>query len=322
MLLSVGQVASHSSELVVIGGAALSRERVCGLAFEQVLKYVLGAGLVAGACSVVVFGNASIPSLKIATGTVGVSLPTVTQTSLCELACGLHAFLQHVGFHITGVDVPFSNYVAGHQDKSHDLVGTILAGRLGPIAVGPATVEIFFTTLPFDSPWVCQKRATCFANLAVAGAVFVAHLFVVMRYGVDAQGVLYARGQEIYSLLQGVWEECWQGVVVPRPLRQSDSERSFRAVMAAMGPALKTKAKGELCKAYVFRKFLDLCGCSTDSDAVVQQARGRGLTSGCKLLASVRAGRGGKRVGTKPGAVWMASWSYLESVFPWVKATR
>lgn len=90
--------------------------------------------------------------------------------------------------------------------------------------------------------------------------------------------------------------------------------------MLPMGPPIKTKAKGDLAKAYVLRKFLDLCNCSTDSHAVYQQLRDKGITSRCKMLASGRTGRGGRQSGTKKGGQWMASLSYLEKAYPHIMA--
>ena len=170
-------------------------------------------------------------------------------------------------------------------------------------------------TLPTHHPPRAKMRSRL-EQLVFAGSLFAGHLFVIIRYASDAQGGLYSLGREVHVLQHGQWVQCFQGIEVPRTARLTSSQKASREIMVAMGPAIKTKASGELERAYVFRKFLDMCHCSTDTIMVYDQLKSKGLAKGCKILTSARTGRGGKRTGKKQGGVWMASWNYLEQAYP------
>ena len=307
--------------IVVKGEKPLTRYRVLGLGLEQVLKYMLAGGFLAAACSVVVFEAAAVPAKAWTNIKVGIALNTEAQKGLQVIGNDLFTACQHMGFHVLGVDVAFSNYLGGqHQDKAHDLVGTFMPGGMGP-ALGPSTAEVLLTTLSQDHAKVKDKMQARIAALALAGAMFASHLFIMIRYEEDEMaGVLRQLDRCMFHLKDGAWEPFLPNVPAVSPVRLTTTQKRFREVMSAMGEPLKTKAKGELKKAYKLKLFLWQCGCKVESDRVVAMLKDKyGLAHGCKKLSSARHGRGGTRKdGQKKDTVWMCSLAFLEKAYPHV----
>jgi hypothetical protein len=317
----------------------------------------------------VVFSNASLEQ-GWSNCKIGIGLDPQSQERVHEVATWVFTACQHMGFHVLGVDVPFSNYLAGaaHADASHDLVGTFVPGGLGP-AVGPATAELLLTSCSELHPTVMAKMETRLASLAFAGSLFRSHLFVMVMWPDDVHGrprvidkkMYYREGQTwhrldlcqtsfVFCVFLGcavgrgwgvgveeshrrelvaaacpvfvfwvIWHKLirfLQNVVAVAPMRLTAVQQSFRQVMDGLGEPMKTKAGGDLRKAWKLRSFLSQCGSKCDSDRVVKILKDKfGLSKGCKKLSSARSGRGGVAKGSKQGAVWMCSYEFLEQAY-------
>ena len=254
---------NHAS--VIKGGKPLNFFQVLGLGLEQVLKYLLAVGVAEGSCSYVVFGGVTHPGAT-EDGMIGVPISLASQKFLQGVGKQVLQYCHHLGFHILGVDVPFSS----DARKSHDLVGTLMEGSAFG-ATGAATMEVFMTSLPGSHRSVVDKKQKTADNLADAGPTWQAHLMLMIAVSLEGAG-LAVTGWSVYRLMAGEWQEILQGVHVPQGFRLHQLHLEFQSIMDYMGKPYNTR--GAYGPEFLLRKFLDhpQVQISTDTSRFAQGA--------------------------------------------------
>ena len=146
----------------------------------------------------------------------------------------------------------------------------------------------------------------------IACATFVCHLLLVVRI-VDTDAPR-AIGQKLFRWVDSGWVELLGDVELPPQLQISEPERKFLEHMEGMGKPLKTRSK--FGPQYELSAFLGNIKCMTQTDRIVKQLRGKGV-SGLRKL-KVRHGSGGARKkagGPKVGSVWACGRETLRQAY-------
>ena len=299
----------------------LTIERVLGLGFEQILKCLVATEDTRGAFGkgYVVFSNVRCTSAS-PDGVLGVPISLSDRVFLTNLATDLWRTLDWLGFRVTGIDVPSWDFLSGggisystRSHFSHDVVGVLKPGGLLPQA-GPASVEIFLTTLPWESEYVRAKKDKAAANCVAAAAVFCLHILLIIRIKTNPMLGAVELGRRYYRWDRDAasWAQVLHNLVVPGFFRQiSNQQRALQDVLDKLGEPFLTGAR-KISHVFKMATFLQHANCKLRTDRACLALRKKGVKNVKKRALGI--GSGGDR--GQANGVWTAPLESILEAFP------